>query len=113
VSSSSHCWAALTRPTITAGRAVLVLYLPGMPALLQRNNAEAPHSLRTDNDTPSSASVESVGRQPPPCSARLAREKGHAVPTCLATAAHCKSVIVCAAIDVDRLSGNEASILTD
>ena len=25
----------------------------------------------------------------------------------------CKSVIVCAAIDVDRLSGDEASILTD
>src|ERR1043166_4327785 len=41
-----------------------------------------------------------------------------AVPTCLTTAAHSlplarKSVIVRAAIDVDRLSGDEASILTD
>ena len=49
---------------------------------------------------------------------RLARETVDAVPTCLATAAHSslsdsKSVIVCAAIDVDRLSGDEASILTD
>src|SRR5215467_12632125 len=41
-----------------------------------------------------------------------------AVPTCRATVAHSslsrgKSVVVCATIDVDRLSGDEASILTD
>jgi len=46
------------------------------------------------------------------------RETMDAVSTYLATAAHsslsdCKSVVVCAAIDVDRLSGDETSILTD
>jgi hypothetical protein len=49
-------------------------------------------------------------------SLRLTRETADAVP--MATAAHSslsdyKSVIVCAAIDVDRLSGDEASVLTD